>query len=101
MFVDFYVFVVKSSLYHIVYFFTCAEGGSKKRKGGKTVKKNKLGPVSIDHNNLASSYYGTIVAGLSLISDLPQALGLYFVLDFNNCLKHASYKFKLIVSKCK
>jgi len=62
-------------------FVIYAEGGSKKRKGGKAVKKSKLGPVSIDHNNLASSYYGTIVAGLSLIRDLPQALGSYFLLS--------------------
>jgi len=52
-----------------------AEGGSGKRKGGKNASKNKSGPVSVDHNYLASNYYGTIVAGLSLIRDLPQALG--------------------------
>ena len=52
------------------------EGGSNKRKGGKGVKKNKAGPVSVDHNYLASGYYGTIVAGLSLVRDLPQTLGL-------------------------
>jgi len=47
-----------------------------KKKGGK---KNKPGPVKVDHNFLASNYYGAIVAGLSLISDLQQAFGWYYV----------------------
>lgn len=63
-----------------MWFDVYAEGGSKKRKGGKAAKKNQRGPVIIDHNKLASNYYGTIVAGLSLIRDLPQALGLYLLL---------------------
>jgi len=59
-----------------------AEGGSKKRKGGKAaVRKNKPpGAVVIDHNKLACNYYSTIVAGLSLIRDLPHALGTAYLL---------------------
>ena len=48
--------------------------GRSKRKGSKTAK-NEPGPLCIDHNYLISSYYGSIVAGFSLLQDLPQALG--------------------------
>ena len=58
-----------------MFYCVYSEGGSAKRKGGKGAKKKKLGPVTVDHNYLVSDYYGTIVAGLSLITDLPQALG--------------------------
>ena len=50
------------------------EGGRSKRKGGKTAKK-KSGPLFVDHDHLASNYYGAIVAGFSLLGDLPQLLG--------------------------
>ena len=62
---------VNDFIYCVVY----VEGGSNKRRGGKGAKKNKPGPVFVDHNYLASGYYGTSVAGLSLVRDLPQALG--------------------------
>jgi len=74
---------VTGSLYRRLIFFSNKNlvqsearlAGSTRRKGGKGGKKNKPGPLSVDHNYLASSYYGTIVAGISLVSDLPQALG--------------------------
>jgi len=50
------------------------EGERSKRKGGKAAK-NKPGPLCVDHNHLACNYYRTIVAGFSLIKDLPQAIG--------------------------
>jgi len=53
----------------------CEEGGSHKSKGGKAARKNKTGELCVDHNHIGSDYYGTIVAGLSLVRDLPQALG--------------------------
>jgi SAM-dependent methyltransferase len=55
---------------------------STKKTGGK--KKNVVTSTSytVDHNHLASNYYGTIVAGLAFVDDLPTLLdsGLHVTL---------------------